>query len=184
MNFLYNAKSHYNLANLITMGNITFGMTAIYFTTQHNFVLAVILAWLGGVCDIFDGKMARKHKLSNEFGIQLDSFADFLSFVLMPTFLIFEAVFSGTSDLMMIAAGAGSIYYVISGLRRLIQFNIEADPGEAEKYFTGVPTPLGAILLWLVFLANVYLGLPAFGVLLLLVSIGFLLNSNVKVPHP
>lgn len=184
MHFLYNSKSHYNLANLITMGNISFGMMAIYFTTQHNFVLAVILAWLGGVCDIFDGKMARKHNLSNEFGVQLDSFADFLSFVLMPTFLIFEAVFSGTSNLMMVIAGAGSIYYVISGLRRLIQFNIEADPGEAEKYFTGVPTPLGAILLWLVFLANVYLGLPAFGVLALMLTIGFLLNSNVKVPHP
>ncbi len=78
----------------------------------------------------------------------------------------------------------GSIYYVISGLRRLIQFNIAADPGEAEKFFTGVPTPLGAILLWLVFLANVYLGLPAFGVLLLVLTIGYLLNSNVKVPHP
>jgi len=184
MNFLYNAKSHYNLANLITMGNISFGMMAIYFTTQHNFVLAIILAWLGGICDIYDGKMARKHNLSNEFGIQLDSFADFLSFVLMPTFLIYEAIFDQSSNLMLILAGAGSIYYVISGLRRLIQFNIEADPGEAEKFFTGVPTPLGAILLWLVFLANTYLGLPAFGVLVCMLLIAYLLNSNVKVPHP
>jgi len=184
MQFLYSSKSHFNIANLITMANITFGMMAIYFITQQNFFLAVILAWLGGACDIFDGKMARKYNLSNEFGVQLDSFADFLSFVLMPTFLIFEAVFQGQSILLMILAGAGSVYYVISGLRRLIQFNIEADPGEAEKFFTGVPTPLGAILLWLVFLANVYLSLPAVGVLALMLTIGFLLNSNVKVPHP
>ncbi|HIC42933.1 MAG TPA: phosphatidylserine synthase [Sulfurimonas sp.] len=184
MQFLYNAKSHYNLANLITMGNISFGMIAIYFTTQHNFVLAIALAWLGGICDIFDGKMARKYNLSNEFGVQLDSFADFLSFVLMPTFLIYEAVFDGGSNLILILAGAGSIYYVISGLRRLIQFNIEADPGEAEKFFTGVPTPLGAILLWLVYLAFVYISLPPFGVLILMLGIGYLLNSNVKVPHP
>jgi len=184
MHFLYNAKSHYNLANLITMGNISFGMMAIYFTTQHNFFLAIILAWMGGVCDIMDGKMARKHNLSNEFGVQLDSFADFLSFVLMPTFLIFEAVFDSGSNLMLILAGAGSIYYVISGLRRLIQFNIEADPGEVDKYFTGVPTPVGAILLWLVYLAFVYLSLPAVGVLALMLTIGYLLNSNVKVPHP
>ncbi len=33
------------------------------------------------------------------------------------------------------------IYYVISGLRRLIQFNINANEGEVEKYFTGIPTP-------------------------------------------
>lgn len=172
------------MANLITMGNITFGLTAVYFITQQNFFLAVILAWMGGAFDIFDGKIARKYKLSNEFGVQLDSFADFLTFVLMPTFLIFEAVFTGSSVLMKVLAGVGSIYYVISGLRRLIQFNIAADPGEAEKFFTGVPTPLGAILLWLVFLANVYLALPAIGVLALMLIIGFLLNSNVKVPHP
>lgn len=186
MRFLFQASSHFNLANLITMGNITFGLTAVYFITQQNFFLAVILAWMGGAFDIFDGKVARKYKLSNEFGVQLDSFADFLTFVLMPTFLIFEAVFAGSSDLMKVLAGLGSIYYVISGLRRLIQFNIAADPaaGEAAKFFTGVPTPLGAILLWLVFLANVYLALPAMGVLALMLIIGFLLNSNVKVPHP
>lgn len=172
------------MANLITMGNITFGLTAVYFITQQNFFLAVVLAWMGGAFDIFDGKIARKYKLSNEFGVQLDSFADFLTFVLMPTFLIFEAVFTGSSMLMKVLAGMGSIYYVIAGLRRLIQFNIAADPGEAEKFFTGVPTPLGAILLWLVFLANVYLALPAIGVLALMLIIGFLLNSNVKVPHP
>lgn len=172
------------MANLITMGNITFGLTAVYFITQQNFFLAVILAWMGGAFDIFDGKIARKYKLSNEFGVQLDSFADFLTFVLMPTFLIFEAVFAGSSVWMKVLAGMGSIYYVIAGLRRLIQFNIAADPGEAERFFTGVPTPLGAILLWLVFLANVYLALPAMGVLALMLIIGFLLNSNVKVPHP
>lgn len=184
MKFLYNANSQFNMANLITFGNITFGLLAVYFITQQNYFLAVVLAWMGGAFDIFDGKVARKYNLSNEFGVQLDSFADFLTFVLMPTFLIFEAVFEGKGTVMMVLAGIGSIYYVISGLRRLIQFNIEADPGEAEKFFTGVPTPLGAILLWLVFLANVYLGLPAFGVLVLVLTIGYLLNSNVKVPHP
>ncbi len=184
MQFLYSPNSHFNLANLITMGNITFGLMAVYFITQQNFFLAVVLAWMGGAFDIFDGKVARKYNLSNEFGIQLDSFADFLTFVLMPTFLIFEAVFTTESTWIKVFAGIGSIYYVIAGLRRLIQFNIAADPGEAEKYFTGVPTPLGAILLWLVFLANVYLSLPALGVLVCVLVIGYLLNSNVKVPHP
>lgn len=181
---LFNANNHFNIANLITMGNITFGLLAVYFITQHNFFLAVVLAWMGGAFDILDGKVARKYKLSNEFGVQLDSFADFLTFVLMPTFLIFEAVFASSSVTMKLLAGAGSIYYVISGLRRLIQFNIGAEAGETAKYFTGVPTPLGAILLWLVFLANTYLALPAIGVLALVLLIGYLLNSRVKVPHP
>ena len=184
MRFLWRASSHFNLANLFTMVNITAGLLATYFITQNNFFLAIILAWIGGAFDIFDGKIARKYHLSTEFGIQLDSFADFLSFVLVPVFLIFQAVFSQTDGLLLFTAAVGSVYYVIAGLRRLIQFNINADAGEVEKFFTGVPTPLGAILLWFVYLGAAYGVLPAAGVLLFMLVIGALLNSNVKIPHP
>ncbi|HEX5624177.1 MAG TPA: CDP-alcohol phosphatidyltransferase family protein [Sulfuricurvum sp.] len=182
MDFLWRSNSHFNLANLFTMVNITCGLLATYFITQNQFILAIILAWIGGAFDIFDGKIARKYGLSNEFGIQLDSFADFLSFVLVPTFLIFQAIFSTLEGLPLVAVAIGSVYYVISGLRRLIQFNINADAGEVTKYFTGVPTPLGAILLWLAYLAAPWI--TWMGVLVLMIFIGNLLNSRVKIPHP
>jgi len=182
MQFLWRSTSHFNLANLFTMVNITAGLLATYFITQNNFVYAIVLAWIGGAFDIFDGKIARKYSLSNEFGIQLDSFADFLSFVLVPTFLIFQAIYSQLEGASLIAAAVGSIYYVISGLRRLIQFNINADAGEVAKYFTGVPTPLGAILLWLTYLSAPFISWM--GVLALMLLIGALLNSKVKIPHP
>ncbi|MFA5233089.1 MAG: CDP-alcohol phosphatidyltransferase family protein [Sulfurimonas sp.] len=185
MKFLFTNTSHFNLANMFTFVNITAGLLATYFITQNNFFIAIILAWIGGAFDIFDGKIARKYNLSNEFGVQLDSFADFLSFVLVPVFLIFQAVYAvNFSGVMLIMAAVISIYYVISGLRRLIQFNINSDAGEVAKFFTGVPTPLGAILLWLVYLASTYGFLPDFGVLLLMVIIGWSLNSKIKVPHP
>ncbi len=184
MKFLYNPSSHFNLANLFTFVNITAGLLASYFITKHNFFVAIILAWIGGAFDIFDGKIARKFSLSNEFGIQLDSFADFLSFVLVPTFLIFEAVYSNLNNIGLILAAITSIYYVISGLRRLIQFNINADAGSVEKFFTGVPTPLGAILLWLTYLAFTYGFIPYYAVLILMVLIGWSLNSTLKIPHP
>ena len=140
---------------------------------------------IGGAFDIFDGKIARKYNLSNEFGVQLDSFADFLSFVLVPVFLIFQAVYaSSLSGMWIIVAAIVSIYYVISGLRRLIHFNIHADAGEVDKYFTGVPTPLGAILLWFVYLGNTYEFLPAIAVVGLMTLIAWSLNSKLKVPHP
>ena len=182
MDFLWRSSSHFNLANLFTMVNITCGLLATYFITQNNFVYAIVLAWVGGAFDIFDGKIARKYALSNEFGIQLDSFADFLSFVLVPTFLIFQAVYSTLEGAALAATAIGSIYYVISGLRRLIQFNINADAGEVAKYFTGVPTPLGAILLWLTYMSAPFI--TWIGVLVLMVFIGALLNSKVKIPHP
>jgi CDP-diacylglycerol--serine O-phosphatidyltransferase len=185
MKFLYNASSHFNLANMFTFVNITAGLLAVYFITQDNFFLAIILAWIGGAFDVFDGKIARKYALSNEFGVQLDSFADFLSFVLVPVFLIFQAVYKNNcSGVMMFLAGVISIYYVISGLRRLIEFNINADVGEVGKYFIGVPTPLGAILLWLAYLAHSYSLIPSFVVIILMIIIGWSLNSKIKVRHP
>ena len=184
MSILFEPKSHFNLANLFTMVNITCGLAATYFITQNNFFFAVILAWIGGAFDIFDGKIARKFKLSNEFGIQLDSFADFLSFVLVPVFLIFQAVYTSLEGFWFYTAAVVSVYYVISGLRRLIQFNINAEAGEVGKFFVGVPTPLGAILLWFVYLGYTYQLLPAQIVVLFMVIIGWLLNSKVKVPHP
>jgi len=184
LRILFESKSHFNLANLFTMVNITCGLAATYLITQNNFFYAIILAWIGGAFDIFDGKIARKFKLSNEFGIQLDSFADFLSFVLVPVFLIFQAVYSHLQDAWFYLAAGVSVYYVISGLRRLIQFNIDAEAGEVGKFFVGVPTPLGAILLWLVYLGYIYGLLSGIVVIALMALIGWLLNSRLKVPHP
>lgn len=185
MQFLFRSESHFNLANLFTFVNIAAGLAATYFITQNNFFVAILLAWIGGAFDIFDGKIARRFRLSNEFGIQLDSFADFLTFVLVPVFLIFQAVFVVPSyDMSLVLAGAVSIYYVICGLRRLIDFNINADAGEISKHFIGVPSPLGAILLWFVYLGNSYGFLPAEAVLIFMVIIGWSLNSKLKVPHP
>lgn len=185
MKFLWTSSSHFNLANLFTFVNITAGLMATYFITQNNFFAAIILAWIGGAFDIFDGKIARKYALSNEFGVQLDSFADFLSFVLVPVFLIFQAVYAtNLSGIMLIVAAITSIYYVISGLRRLIHFNLNAHVGEVQKYFTGVPTPLGAILLWLVYLGNTYEIIPAFAVIIFMGAIAWSLNSTIKVRHP
>ena len=77
------------------------------------------------------------------------------------------------------------IYYVISGLRRLIQFNINAEVGEVSKYFIGIPTPLGAILLWAIYLGWAYQIIPNENIVLgLVIVVGYLLNSKVKIPHP
>jgi CDP-diacylglycerol--serine O-phosphatidyltransferase len=70
-------------------------------------------------------------------------------------------------------------------LRRLIEFNIQSEEGEVAKYFVGVPTPLGAILLWVLYLVYSYGFVTNMYMILLLVSlIAYLLNSKVKIPHP
>jgi len=183
MNFLYRADSHFNMANMFTFGNLTSGLIAILLATQEHYFWAIGFLWLGGFFDIFDGKMARKHGLSNEFGIQLDSYADFLSFVLTPVFIIFVSIIQPSeSSFILVVGSIVSIYYIISGLRRLIQFNINAEEGEVEEYFTGLPTPMGAIVILFIFLGGIYV-YPAFVTILLLAITGWLLNSTVKIKH-
>jgi CDP-diacylglycerol--serine O-phosphatidyltransferase len=155
-----------------------------YFIQKGEFLTAIILAWIGGALDIADGKLARRYALSSEFGIQLDSFADFISFVVMPAFLLFYSL-GFKSGFWLFISGAVFIYYIISGLRRLIEFNINSTEGEVERYFVGVPTPLGAILLWVLYLLHAYSIIKSpYLILPFVVIIAYLLNSKVKIPHP
>ncbi len=184
---LFDKHNRFNLANMITFGNIACGVAAMYLIQQNNFFVAIILAWIAGGLDIADGKVARKYNLSTEFGIQLDSFADFLSFVVMPAFLLFYAtryymVLTGVEEAVL---GVVFIWYIISGLRRLVEFNLKVDAGEVAKYFEGVPTPLGAILLWIVYLMVAYdLINSGYLVSVLVLTVAWSLNSRLKIPHP
>lgn len=187
MTFLFTPKNHFNLANIVTFFNIAAGIMAIYFLTHGEFFGAALFAWAAGAFDILDGKIARKYNLSTEFGVQLDSFADFLSFVIVPVMFIYFGIIDGKEIHFLNTAfvAFAFIYYVISGLRRLIQFNIDANVGEVSKHFVGVPTPLGAILLWGVYLGWIYELIPNENiVLILMIGIGYLLNSKVRIPHP
>ena len=187
MTFLFNKDNHFNLANIVTFFNITSGILAIYFLTHQDFFGAAMFAWLAGAFDILDGKIARKYQLSTEFGVQLDSFGDFLSFVIVPTMFIFFGVINGKEIhfLNTTFVAFAFIYYIISGLRRLIQFNINTDAGTVSKHFTGIPTPLGAILLWIIYLSWASeLIANENTVLTLMIIVGYLLNSKIKIPHP
>ncbi|HIO90387.1 MAG TPA: phosphatidylserine synthase [Campylobacterales bacterium] len=182
--FLYDKDNHFNLANLVTFTNISLGIIAMYFIQQGEFKTAIILAWLAGAMDIIDGKIARKYNLSCEFGVQIDSYADFISFVIMPSFLLFYVI-TKANGIELFVSGVVFIYYIISGLRRLIEFNITSEAGEVAKHFVGIPTPLGAILLWVLYLLYSYLVVTNIFIILALVAIiAYLLNSKVKIPHP
>jgi len=184
---LWDKDNRLNAANVITFGNIACGIVAIYLIQRDLFVPAIVLAWIAGGLDIADGKVARRYGLSTEFGVQLDSFADFISFVVMPAFLLFYAVqhYLEIGGIESLVLGGVFIGYILAGLRRLVEFNLKTDAGEVARYFEGVPTPLGAILLWIVYLLSAY-GILSSGYLVAVIvaAIAWSLNSSLRIPHP
>jgi CDP-diacylglycerol--serine O-phosphatidyltransferase len=182
---LFDKDNRFNLANLITFGNIACGVIAIHFIVHGDYFIAIILAWIAGALDIADGKVARKYNLSTEFGIQVDSYADFISFVIMPSFLLYYAITAQSSGLTQTVVGVVFIIYIVSGLRRLIEFNMKSEEGEVAKFFEGVPTPLGAILLWVLYLIFSYDVIANPWIISVFVAvIAWSLNSKLKIPHP
>lgn len=182
---LFDKNNRFNLANLITFGNIAAGLIAIHFIVHGDFFTAIVLAWIAGALDILDGKVARRFNLSTEFGIQVDSYADFISFVVMPSFLLYYAITKDASETTELVLGVLFIFYIIAGLRRLIEFNIKSEEGTVTKYFEGVPTPLGAILLWVLYLLFSYdLVANPYIIGVFVAVIAWALNSKLKIPHP
>ena len=77
----------YNLANCVTMLGVAAAVVGISFAGNPRFAMLMLI--LAGVCDMFDGRVARmfpRTDFEKKYGIQLDSFADTVSFVIFPSY--------------------------------------------------------------------------------------------------
>jgi CDP-diacylglycerol--serine O-phosphatidyltransferase len=169
--------------NFITLLAICAGLTAIRLSTEGRMELAVAAIVFAAVLDGLDGRVARMIKGQSKFGAELDSLADFVNFGVAPGLMLYFWQLHELNNGGWIAA----MVFAISGGLRLARFNAAMDdpnkPPFAANYFTGVPAPMGAILVMLpIYLA--FLGLPkppaaltAFYTLL----IGFLMVSRLPV---
>ena len=82
-----------NIPNFITLANLTCGLFAIIFAFQGSLSYASLCIFLGAFFDFFDGLTARCLKLNSEFGKQLDSMADMVTFGVAPGFILFHFIF-------------------------------------------------------------------------------------------
>ena len=145
------------LPNLITLSGLSFGLSSMRFAIEGEYNLAILCILFAAVCDALDGMLARHLDSESDLGFQLDSLSDFLSFGIAPGLLMYIAVFNQNS----IGAFAALIFIVFSCLR-LALFNVlheKSKNNEAQRidFFTGIPTPAGAILILLP-LTHVYIG--------------------------
>ncbi len=131
------------LPNALTLINLTLGTLAIFVLINGRVPTALIL--IGGclLADLLDGAIARKLGVASGLGVQLDSLADIVSFGVLPGMMIFDAgaKYGGIPKPELIAIFA-ALSTASAGLR-LARFNID---DRSRKYFYGLATPAGAIL--------------------------------------
>ncbi len=126
--------------NILTMGNILCGFMAIVFISNMKIQTGVLLIFIGAFLDALDGKLARYLKTSSNFGIQLDSLADIVTFGIAPSFLLYSVYF----ERLGFAGIIFSSFPVLAGAYRLARYNVFADTG-SKKDFSGLPIPINAV---------------------------------------
>ena len=138
----------------LTLLGLCSGTTAIRFALSENWKAAVIAIVIAAVLDTLDGKLARLIGADSKFGAQLDSLADLVSFGIAPSVLVYMWT-------LQHAGGAGwtiALVFCVCCAIRLARFNIESeeaeDAHEANKHFTGVPTPAAACMILLTMLLS------------------------------
>ena len=139
-------KTRYILPNLLTIAGVCLGISSIKFSLDLNFKLAVIFILLASILDALDGRIARLIKGTTDFGKELDSLTDFVSFGIAPAFIIY---FWSLNQYGKIGWAITLIFSVCCVLR-LARFNLTKYSGDQEwklNYFEGIPSPIGAILI-------------------------------------
>ena len=73
----------------LTLANLISGFAAMIFAIQGNYFYSAMLVFVSGIFDSLDGRIARLLKRTSNFGVELDSLADALSFIIAPTLLLY-----------------------------------------------------------------------------------------------
>ena len=141
-------KTRYILPNILTIAGVCLGISSIKFSLDLNFNMAVIFITLAAILDALDGRIARLIKGTSDFGKELDSLTDFVSFGIAPAFIIYFWELNNYGKL----GWAITLIYSLCCVIRLARFNvtkITENESWKENYFEGIPSPIGAILILL-----------------------------------
>ena len=176
----------WNKSVILTYVGMALSVAAMFLSfTGAKINYALVCLMFAGICDLFDGAVARKCKRTQQekdFGVQLDSLCDVISFIACPI-----AVFFGLG-LTHIWSLAVVIFYAVCGVARLAYFNITTADGDAPvKYYSGLPVTFSALIFPLLCLFKFVLGQTVFEilftVLIFIVGLMFILNIKIKKPR-
>lgn len=165
------------IPNMITLTAMAAGMTSIKFAIAGKWEAAVLAIVVAAFMDAFDGAAARLLKAQSKLGAELDSFSDFVCFGVAPALVLYQWVLHGIGRWGWPVA----LIFAMAVTLRLARFNIAAEENDSNdplsKYFTGVPSPIGAGLALLPMIMSFLVDKKAGG------EIDALANSLLHNPH-
>lgn len=135
--------------NSLTLANLFSGFAAIIYVSKEQYMLGALFVLLAAIFDMIDGITARLIQSASEFGVQLDSLSDAVSFGVVPSLMLYKIYFYKLGDLGLLLASLP----LICGVLRLARFNIQTNTYQDKKFFTGLAIPASAffIISYLVF---------------------------------
>lgn len=176
----------YNRSVILTYIGAAFAFSGIAFAVKERLAAAMICLAAAGICDLFDGAVARRCKRDQsekEFGVQIDSLTDVISFLALPSVLGLR---------LMDGAGAVGypiiLGYILCGIIRLAWFNTSAGLEGSRTHYDGLPVTYSALIfpiLWTVlgffvdFAAAAFVWAAAYAV----TAVMFILNVKIAKPR-
>lgn len=179
----------YKQSNLVTFIGLICSITGISMLLSPSIVgnhlsnvsISMILLILAGIFDMFDGSYANRFKRTEkekEFGVQLDSLADTISFVVFPIILLLKVMNNSLISLII------AIFYACAGVIRLGYFNITKE--ENNGYFIGLPVTFSAVIFPTLYLFLQLLNFNYYYIIMpiafLITAFAFILNFKFKKP--
>lgn len=142
-------KALFILPNAFTVSSIFCGFYAVLRATSgegpESFRQAGLALFFACFFDVFDGRVARMTRTQSDFGVQIDSLADVISFGVAPAILVYHWALKGLHPIVGLAV---AFAYCACGAIRLARFNVLAARGHGSlKYFIGLPIPGAAMMI-------------------------------------
>lgn len=174
----------YNRAGAVTFTGLMLAVAAGMLSFHHHISWAMVCLMGCGICDLFDGWVARRVNGSPaeaEFGLQLDSIVDMAAFGLTPVIILMHSGFHGKIDFIFFGI------YTCAAAMRLAHFNqSHGNASATPKHYTGLPVTYAALIFPVVVWVALKAGAPVYlwTVRLTVVLTALLFVSKMKVPKP
>lgn len=135
---------HLDPATGLTLTGLALSVLAVVFTARGFIAVGVICFLYAGLCDLFDGVIARRSTRTKEqaaFGLQIDSIADMAAFGVAPAYMAFHL---GLTSPVEVAA---LIFYICCAAMRLAWFNVHGTTDDGKlRYYTGLPVTYSVLV--------------------------------------